>query len=110
MDNQTLFNEYCDRVFFSSPRSRTVSREKGRRIVHYLIPENRGEILPPTPNAKAPGPLKKRDFRTMVRNGNYFLHSDPTVGIVNQLRIIDGETVSCFTPSNSLKYTSTLVW
>jgi hypothetical protein len=71
-----------------NPRSKTVSREKGRRIV-YLI--NTDEVIQPLPNAEGPGPLHHKEFRKMMKHHDYFLRNDRSVGTVNQLMARDDD-------------------
>jgi hypothetical protein len=89
--NVRLFTDFCEQTFLFNPKSKTVSREKGRRIVYFL---NNDQVIPPFPNAKGPGPIHHRDFRRMIQRSDYFLKSDPSVGTVNQLMARDDERVS----------------
>ena len=86
----TDFNEYCDQEL-SKVLSTTISKEKGRRIIHYIKTK---EATPPKPESRAPGPAGSKNFIKFFRRHNFVLISDASLGIVDKLRVRDSDGVS----------------
>ena len=82
--------EYCNKEL-SRNTSRSISKEKGRRIVHFL---KYGNVPPPLPDSKAPGPLDAKNFKKFFHRHNFSLKSDTALGIVDELRATEEERVS----------------
>ena len=86
-DTQLMdFNEYCDQEL-SNVKSNTVSKEKGRRLIHYIKTK---EVLPPRPESRAPGPSSSKNFIRFFRRHNFVLTSDALLRtIVELLTVVD---------------------
>ena len=82
--------EYCNKKL-SINTSRSISKEKGRRIVHVL---KYGKIPPPLPDSKAPWPLDARNINKFFHRHNFSLKSDTALGIVDEPRATEEERVS----------------
>ena len=88
----TDFNEYCNQEL-SKAQSSTISKEKGRRLIHYLKTK---DVLPPLPDSRAPGPADTKTFIRFSRRHNFTLVNDPLLGIVDELRVRESDVVSIY--------------
>ena len=91
------FNQYCNEEL-SRSKTVTISKEKGRRLIHFIKTK---EILPPLPDASAPGPINDKQFVKYFRRHNFELVNDPVLGIVDELRVREGDLVSVTVSSNN---------
>ena len=84
------FNQYCQEEL-SRVKTVTISKEKGRRLVHYIKTK---EVLPPLPDTNAPGPTEEKQFVKYFKRHNFEIANDPELGVVDELRVREGGKVS----------------